>query len=428
MTFLNAIDRLTRPEPSHNAGAARRACTGNRGARQLAATTGIALLAVVSVGGAQNARQVKSEGPGQWGSDVRLVHEFTIGELDGRPEYEFGLVRGIAAEDCGAFYVYDLKQEQIRRYDANGRFERLIGRRGGGPGEYQSVAGITVTSDRLLMVHDPRSWRITSFQPDGKIRRELSLRRGFDAGDFSIDMSGRIYLKNRLPGPLEGPSARHQWVRLSREGLVLDSLPIPPDETPVGGTFFLVTPDGNRYSFPPKRTISAPYALGGMVTARADDYRFVVTTAEQPDLVVQRRHSRVPLGAVERDEWVAIANQVPPHIRAPNVRYAIPKLKPVIRDLFSDHLGRVWVDVYVAAEKRNEPPRRPGSKRPPLNWRERTTYDVFAPTGAYLGRVQLPAWSTLLDVRDNRLYMRTSGPDGEDRVSVYRIAGANLSR
>ena len=77
-------------------------------------------------------RRVRSDGPGQWGSDVRLVHEFTIGELDGPPEYEFGMVRLLAAEDGGTFYIYDYKQSQIRPYDANGRFERLIGRRGGG--------------------------------------------------------------------------------------------------------------------------------------------------------------------------------------------------------------------------------------------------------------------------------------------------------
>ncbi len=224
MTFLNALDRLTPPDPSHRAGDVGFEPAAKPGTvRRIVAGTAIALLAVVCVGGAQDVIRVKSDGPGQWGSDVRLVHEFTIGELDGPSEYEFGLVRGIAAEDGGAFYVYDYKQTQIRRYDANGRFEHLIGRRGGGPGEYQSVAGFTVTTDRLLLVHDPRLWRITSFQPDGKMRREFSLRRGFDAGDFSIDSAGRIYLKNRLPGPLKGPSARHQWVRLSREGLVLDS-------------------------------------------------------------------------------------------------------------------------------------------------------------------------------------------------------------
>ena len=49
------------------------------------------------------------------------------------------------------------------------------------------------------------------------------------------------------------------------------------------------------------------------------------------------------------------------------------------------------------------PPRPPGDRRPLLTWKERNTFDVFSSTGAYLGRVQLPAESILLAIRDNRL-------------------------
>jgi hypothetical protein len=385
--------------------------------RQLVALTGIAVSAV-----AQDTTRVNSDGPGRWGPNARLVHEFTIGELDGPSEYAFGRVNWLAAESGGAFYVFDAQQSQIRRYDTNGRFERLIGRRGGGPGEYQQAMGMEVTSGGFLLVYDRASQRITYFQPDGKVRREFSLLRGdFDARGFLIDTAGRLYVKSRLPGPPEGPSARHQFLRLSREGVVSDSFPIPRDETPVGSSFFLVTSDGARSNFPAQQVLAAPYALGGMVTTRADRYRFVVTSPGRPILVVQRPQSRVPLDVREREEWLAIAREMPPHLRTPNVQYDIPKLKPVMRNLFSDHLGRIWVDVYVAAEKRNVRPRRPGDTRPLLTWRERTTYDVFAPQGTYLGRLQLPAESRVLDVRDNRVYLLTQGPDGEDRVSLYRI-------
>ena len=383
----------------------------------------VALMGTAISAGAQDTVRVNSEGPGLWGPQARLVHEFTIGELDGPAEYEFGMVRLIAAEAGGAFYVYDHKQSQIRRYDVNGRFERLIGRRGGGPAEYRQASGMVVTHDGLLVVYDPVLRRITYFQPDGKLRRDFPLvRADFGAKELFLDTSDRLYVKSRLPGPLEGPDARHQFLRLSREGIVVDSLPVPRDQTPVGSAFFLVTSDGSRYSFPGQQTIGAPYALGGVVTAHANDYRFVVTTPGRSVLVVQRRHQRVPLGAIEREEWMAIAREMPPHLRAPNVRYAIPKVKPVIRDLFSDHQGRIWVDVYVPAEKRNLLPRRPGNTRPQLTWRERTTFDVFASDGAYLGRLQLPPESSLLEVRDTRVYLRTQGPDGEERISVHRIS------
>ena len=104
------------------------------------------------------------------------------------------------------------------------------------------------------------------------------------------------------------------------------------------------------------------------------------------------------------------------------VTYELPRTKPAIRELRSDHLGRVWVDVFVQAEKRNEPPRPAGDVRPILTWKERTTYDVFAATGGYLGRVALPAQSILLAIRGDRLYTLTRGPEGEERIVVFRMA------
>lgn len=56
-----------------------------------------------------------------------------------------------------------------------------------------------------------------------------------------------------------------------------------------------------------------------------------------------------------------------------------------------------------------------------LFWKERTTYDVFSPAGAYLGRVRLPAETVILAIQDHRLLTRARGPDGEDRVIAYRL-------
>ena len=64
----------------------------------------------------------------------------------------------------------------------------------------------------------------------------------------------------------------------------------------------------------------------------------------------------------------------------------------------------------------------PGGRRRTLFWKEPNTFDVFAPTGTYLGRVVLPAATMLLDIRGNRLYTRGKGADDEDQVVVYRMA------
>jgi hypothetical protein len=369
---------------------------------------------------AQDTMRVRADNPPEWGTTLRLVNEIRIGDLDGGPEYAFGRIQRAAAETGGAFYLFDDRDTQIRRYDARGKFDRLIGRKGAGPGEYAVVGAMDVTRDGLLLVYDPSTRRLTYFRPDGSVHHEVSLVRGdFDWRGFTIDNVGRYYVTVRLPGPLEGPQARHQFLRLAPDGSVLDSILHPAETTPVGASFGLITTDGMRSSFAPS-TIVAPYTLGGMITARSDAYRIVLHRPTQGTIIVERAHNPVPLGRAERSEWLAIAESWPPDRRTGR-GFSIPRSKPAIRGLFSDHAGRIWVDVYVTAEKRNEFSERHPARRPTLTWKERTTYDVFSPSGSYLGRIQLPAEAVLLTVRENRLYIRLKGSEGEDRVGVFRV-------
>ena len=87
---------------------------------------------------------------------------------------------------------------------------------------------------------------------------------------------------------------------------------------------------------------------------------------------------------------------VPPGVRRPEPKLAtIPTVKPALRGIRSDRDGRVWVKLYVAAEKRNVPPRPKGDT--------------------------LPAQHRLVGSRGDRISAVSEGPDGEERIVVFRI-------
>lgn len=384
----------------------------------------LALLTVLSErADAQDTIRVRADGPPQWGRNVRLVQELAIGQSDGPPEYAFGRIYHAAPEASGAFYLFDANDQQIRHYDARGRFTGLIGRRGGGPGEYQSVGGMAVDGTGRLVVFDPASLRVSHFGPDGKLLGELRINRGaFD--QFVIDSSGRMYFIMTAGGrTMEGPGVQQQYVRFSSEGKVQDSLPFPrltAGTLPRTG-FTLSTSDGMRRNFVEENLV-APYLAGGLLAARSQAYLVIVSDGSGRVLVIERSQPAVTLNAEERAEWLEWADTMRLRSRGRG-QYVIPRTKPLIRSLRSDHLGRIWVEVYVEAEKRlNLPPTRPDGGKQILHWRERTTYDVFSPAGQYLGRVALPAETVVLAIRGNRLYTRGRGPDDEERVVVYRLA------
>lgn len=372
---------------------------------------------------AQDTVRVRADGPPKWGAVVGLVQEVAIGALDGPPEYAFGRIESAAMETSGGFYLFDLNDRQIRRYDRTGRFLNLVGKKGGGPGEYEYAHGMAVTRDGRLIVHDPQNSRITYFYPDGKVASDFPLlRAGFYGTNFVIDTSGRIYQTVAYPGrAAEGPGSRQQYLRLTPEGAVVDSLLLPErkvDMTGPGRSFMLSTSDGGRWNFV-ERSHQAPFPPGGYLSGSSNAYRFVVTRPGQPVYVVERRYEPVPLGDAERNEWLQWATWF--ETNRAGFKYLIPRTKPAIRALTGDHLGRVWVHVFGPAEKRNEPPRPPGDNRPLLTWKERNRFDVFSLAGEYLGRVTLPPETVLLAIRDNRILTRGKGPDGEDRVIIYRL-------
>jgi hypothetical protein len=70
----------------------------------------------------------------------------------------------------GSIYVAD--QEQLLRFDAQGKFVRNYFRKGQGPGELQNVSGFAVVGGTLV-VHNMYPSKIVRFDPDGKILSDV---------------------------------------------------------------------------------------------------------------------------------------------------------------------------------------------------------------------------------------------------------------
>ena len=368
---------------------------------------------------AQDTVRVRADGPARW-SNVRLVQELSVGQVDGPPEYALGSIYLVAPARDGSFYMFDGNDGQIRRYDSQGKYLRLIGRRGGGPGEYQTVGGMSTDVTGSLVVFDPGSQRVTHFSAEGKVVREWRTNLS-SWNDFYVDSRERYYFRTSVVGgPQEGPGARFQYVRFSEDNRRLDSLLIPQlvPPAPAYRGFYTVTADGGRNNFL-VQNLAAVNLAGGAVFAASDAYRVFVNDGQRVR-VLERTAQPVRLGSEEREQWLEWADTV--RAGRTQLQYEIPRVKPFIRDLRTDHQGRIWVDVYVQAEKRtNLPPTRRNGGKMILHWRERTTYDVFSPAGEYLGRVPLPADTRLLAIQGDRLYTITRGADDEERMIVYRL-------
>lgn len=362
-----------------------------------------------------------------WGTAPALVHELRIGVLDGDEEYMFESVSGVAVGQAGRIYVADGNQKPIiRQYNASGKFERNIGGFGEGPGEYRSLGAIRTFADGRLGVWDNRIQRFTIFSTDGKRITNARIPSGlFSADLLHIDRQGNVYVQSVTRVDSISRTFTHGWIHATSDLRVTDTIAVP--ESPSTGAFVLSTPAGFDRPFTPD-VISTMTARGELLTGSNFQYAFELRRKGVTVVRVERPFVPLAVTAAEHREWTAWAENTasavrrdPNRTRRPPPVYLVPKTKPAFKDLECDSDGRIWVRRYVEAVSRPGPERAKGDGRPRRVWREPATYDVFEPTGRFLGSLTLPWDAEFKDAVGLKVYLVVTGPDGDESVQRFRI-------
>jgi hypothetical protein len=101
--------------------------------------------------------------------DVR--EHVTIGVEAGDPTAEFGRIAGVVKLPDGSIAVADGGNAEVRIFAADGTYQRTVGRRGAGPGEFSSLTRLVVSGDTLIATPGDQSGRSSA-------RRGYCLRFG----------------------------------------------------------------------------------------------------------------------------------------------------------------------------------------------------------------------------------------------------------
>jgi hypothetical protein len=373
---------------------------------------GITLIAHVVL--AQDTVRVRAGAP-LWGPNVGVKQLYVLG---GPPDYDIGAVHSTAIDKVGRVYVFDIQRLELRAYDASGKFVRFVGRKGAGPGEFRVVLGATVVRDTVLAIYDPGALRISYFLPDGtydgmtQLKRPLTLNTGMLRSDFTDNFLMRATFIMTETGSAPLAASRQQVIRVAPDGHLVDSLPLPQFPLIAETSINPLVRRGSYFESP----------AGAIVFGKGDEYRFTIRPFAGAPRVVEKDWKPVPVGDEERAQLIARAEEGSARERT-HPSFSIPKVKPAYVELFADQDGRIWVDLYAPAERRNIPRDTSKSALPPLDWRQSPTFDVFDPAGRYLGHVTLPYGSSLWAARGNRVYAKSTGPEGESRLIAYELTG-----
>lgn len=124
---------------------------------------------------------------------IRLVQTLRVGSLDGGHD-SFGQISAVKLDSRGRIHVADAHNRRITVFGADGSFVGQIGRRGNGPGEFQSPRGLGIGPADTVFVWDAEHARISVFSPDLVYHREFRVPPHWLINSMEILPGGKILI------------------------------------------------------------------------------------------------------------------------------------------------------------------------------------------------------------------------------------------
>jgi hypothetical protein len=336
--------------------------------------------------------------------------------VEGAPEYQFTRVTGALRLANGRIAVANGASQEIRFYDATGKYIRAVGGQGGGPGEFRGLGPIWLLRGDSIFAFDIMQQRLSVFSPEGEFVRSSQLERvpgggmPFASGALR-DGSVVARVIGSAGGATEGLQRRSEtYFHYSTDGTMLDTISIQP-----GSERFVQTQSGGGALM--RMSITTPL-FGHTQVASVNGERAVFGDNESyelavytPDGVLERliRRRQAPRPVTD-DALEALLKTRLDAISDPGRRQTMersyreiphPSTMPFYEAALLDDGGNLWVREFQPVPAASP------------------AWTVFDTDGRMLGAVSLPdrfrptqigtdfvlgVWSDDLDVQHVRMY------------------------
>jgi len=380
--------------------------------RRTGITTALAALLAACAGAGDRAAEtvvrdsagieIVENGPGSWseGNGWRIGAEpvVDIGVLDGEPEYQLFQVRDARRLADGRIVIANSGTGELRFYDADGQHLRTVGRKGGGPGEFEQMGWMRLYRGDSLLVYDFNQARVSVFDGEGRFARSFRLQppgeSGFVLGlDVFADgnvlaRAPRLFAGDLSDGYMRRDEVYHVY---SSAGTFVDSIGSFP-----GTEQFIQTGGDGQRRFVSIMTL--PFGKSSSAVAHGD--RFVFGSADTYEIAERGADGR--LVRLIRRAWAAppVTDEALARLLAQRVAEApndearrrieesyadlpTPETMPAYRDLEIDAGGNLWVRDFEPNDEAPQP------------------WSVFTPAGHLLGTLMLPAGFGVTQIGDD---------------------------
>lgn len=338
-------------------------------------------LAAALVAGCARGERAEEPAASRWRVDALPAVEI------GRGEGEDALFRVTSAARLpdGRIAVANAGTQQVRLFGPDGEHVASLGRRGGGPGEFQIPLWVGSRGDSIL-VWDAMLERLTVFDGTGKLARTAQFPSvgGSFPSVVGTYPDGSLLLES---GTEEAAAAREQgaWrgttrlVRASADGRLLDTLATVPSQERYsyrGGDGAGQVVEDLPFG---RRTVMAISARG-IVLGTGEEYRIqLIDTAGRTHDLLRAEWTPRPVSPADVDEYwarmVTIGGRASAgEAQAQRSRVPYPRTLPPYDALLVDAAGALWIK----------------DSQPPRGWDDPDLWRVYSADGDPLASIELP--------------------------------------
>jgi hypothetical protein len=322
-------------------------------------------------------------------SSLALIQDLCIGDSADDENYMFSEIGGVMVDVEEDIIVIDSKEVVIKVYDKTGKHLRTFGKRGGGPGEFNTAARIVLKGGKDIVVLDRGNNRLSYYSKEGQCLKEIPLGKYSSISRAKPDSRGYIYADTMT---VDGDTGIYEIVKFDPELNMIETLARAervrkfPEVNPVSEWFMYLVLEDDRfiwgwntnYEF----TIHDPD--GTRVKKIIKEFDPVKITKTEQEKIIEERFGDMEIPDI--------------------IRLVFPKNFPPFYYFIGDDVGRI----YVRTQREN--------KQGDLKW------DVFDEEGIYILSFFLPPGELLYCIRNNKAH--TFINDAEDGIPVvlrYRM-------
>jgi hypothetical protein len=334
-----------------------------------------------------------------------------LGSADGDSSQILFGASSAARRSNGDLVISNTGTNQIRVYSASGKLRQTLGRKGGGPGEFQFLQRVDVIRGDTIVAYDIGNGRITWFDPSGKVARSASVQplgngvlpraAGFTDNGRMLAHSdfGRVFTAGEHRDTLT-------FVLYDVRGTPVDTLgryPGPEEFHLVGGEFAV------RRSIPFGRDAYASAHGGRIAIGSNDAYTFDVFNSSAKRVVTHRearpavKTSKAHLAILDRKYLEGMPAQMRTATAARMKEFPVRETYPYYEGLLASDDGSVWTAEVLRPDDRTR------------------VWVVRTPDGARPRQIRVPAGVDLVSVGNGYAIGHERDAVGVESIVVYSM-------